>query len=86
MTEFKGVIVEVLISSLAFYLMIYDRHFLNNSLQYFDEVFSSKKTAYDIFLDILMACGKAGELYALAGQSASGSEKDMRSALYLALN
>lgn len=85
LTEFKGVLVEKLIPCFVFHLMLYDRSFLSNSLSYFDDIFSPKKTAYDVFLDSLMACGKAGELYALAGASASGRERDIRSALYLAL-
>lgn len=38
-----------------------------------------------MFLDTIMSCGKAGELYLWAGLSASGKENDLRTALYLAL-
>lgn len=36
-------------------------------------------------MDTIIVCGKTGELYALTGLSASGREKDLKTALYLAL-
>lgn len=85
LTEFKGVSIRMLVPCLVFYLMIYDRNFLASSLTYFDDIYASKKTPYDVILDTIMACGKAGDLYALSGLSASGHGKDLRTALYLAL-
>lgn len=61
--EFKGVVVEVLIPCFVFYLLIHDRDFLINSMTYFDDIYASKKTSYDVFFDTIMSCGKAGELY-----------------------
>lgn len=76
---------EVLIPCIVFYLLVYDRDFLTNSISYFDDVYASKKTAYDVLLDTIMSCGKAGELYLCAGLSASDRERNLRTALYLAL-
>lgn len=85
LTEFKGVLMETLLPCLVFYLLIYDRDFLVNSITYFDEIYINKKTAYDVLLDTILTCGKARELYVSAGLSASCQDKDLRSALYLAL-
>lgn len=62
LTEFRGVFMDVLIRCMIFYLLVYDRDFLNKSIFYFDDIYAPKKTAYDVQLDTIMACGKAGDL------------------------
>ncbi|CAG5019259.1 unnamed protein product [Parnassius apollo] len=73
LTEFRGAVIEVLIPCLVFYLMIYDREF-SQRITYFDNLYAAKETAYDVILDTIMTCGKAGELYTFAGLSALGRE------------
>ncbi|CAG5001716.1 unnamed protein product [Parnassius apollo] len=85
LTEFRGVMIDTLIPCLVFYLMIYDKEFFSKRVTYFDSIYASKKTAYDVLLDTIMSRGKAGDLYAFAGLSASGHERDLRTALYLSL-
>ncbi|CAK1591153.1 unnamed protein product [Parnassius mnemosyne] len=55
LTEFRGVMIDVLIPCMVFYLMVYDRKFFAQRKTYFNAVYTAKKTAY-------MTCGKTGDL------------------------
>ncbi|KAJ2954233.1 hypothetical protein O0L34_g2478 [Tuta absoluta] len=83
LTEFRHCRLDVMLPTMLFYLMLYDRDFLRLSASRLDDILiTSRKTPYDVLLDTIHSCGKSWELYTIAKMAPPSNREEARYALY----